>query len=67
MKQMLKKQMKDVPAEQQDKMFEMVEKNPELFQKMAEEIKAEVDKGTEQMMATMKVAKKYQSELQKLQ
>lgn len=67
MKQAMKRQMKDVPKDQQDQMLSMVEKNPELFQKIALEVQEEVKKGTEQMMATMKVAKKYQDELQKLQ
>ena len=67
MKQVMKRQMKDVPKDQQEQMMGMVEKNPELFQKIALEVQEEVKKGTEQMMATMKVAKKYQAELQKLQ
>ena len=67
MKQVMKRQMKDVPKDQQEQMMGMVEKNPELFQKIALEVQEEVKKGTEQMMATMKVAKKYQDELQKLQ
>ena len=66
MKQMMKKQMKDVPADQQDKMMEMVEKNPDLFQKIALEIQAEMKAGKEQMAATMMVTKKYQDELKGL-
>jgi len=67
MKQVMKRQMKDVPEDQQAQMLAMVEKDPELFQKIALEVQEEVKKGTDQMMATMKVAKKYQNELQKLQ
>lgn len=63
----MKRQMKDVPEDQQAQMLAMVEKDPELFQKIALEVQEEVKKGTDQMMATMKVAKKYQNELQKLQ
>jgi hypothetical protein len=37
MKQMLKKQMKGVPEEQQEKIFAMVEKNPDFFMKIAKE------------------------------
>ncbi len=67
MKQVMKHKMKDVPKDQQEQMLAMVEKDPELFQKIALEVQEEVKKGTDQMMATMKVAKKYQAELQKLQ
>ena len=67
MKQVMKRQMKNVPQEQQEQMMGMVEKNPELFQKIALEVQEEVKNGTDQMLATMKVAKKYQDELQKLQ
>jgi 2-oxo-4-hydroxy-4-carboxy--5-ureidoimidazoline (OHCU) decarboxylase len=65
-KQIMKRQMKDVPEAEQEKMFAMVEKNPDLFQKIAKEIEAEVKLGKDQMSATMMVTKKYQSELQKL-
>ena len=38
MKQMLKRQMKGVPEEEQEKIFSMIEKNPEFFTQIAEEI-----------------------------
>ena len=63
----MKRQMKDVPKDQQEQMMAMVEKNPDLFQKIAEEVQEEVKKGTDQMMATFKVTKKYEDELRKLQ
>lgn len=65
-KQIMKKQMKDVPEAEQEKMFAMVEKDPELFKKIAEEIQKEVKAGKEQMSATMMITKKYQNELQRL-
>ena len=55
--------MKDVPAEQQEKILGMLEKNPELFQKIAVEIQDLMKQGKDQMTATMEVAQKYQSEL----
>ena len=55
------------PEAQKDQMMGMIDKNPELFEKIALEVDAEVKKGTEKMMASMMVAKKYQKELQKLQ
>jgi 3-methyladenine DNA glycosylase AlkC len=62
----IEKQMKDVPKEEQDKMIELVSQNPELFQKMALEIKAEMDKGKDQMTATMEAGKRHEEELKKL-
>ncbi|MFA7216695.1 MAG: hypothetical protein WC095_01785 [Candidatus Paceibacterota bacterium] len=66
MKKMLKAQMKGVPEAEQDKMIAMIEKNPELFQKMGTEIQAEMKTGKSQMEASMSVAKKYQEELKKI-
>tara|TARA_B100000745_G_scaffold300054_1_gene252556 strand:+ start:7814 stop:8041 length:228 start_codon:yes stop_codon:yes gene_type:complete len=67
-RQLMKHQMKDVPAEQQEKMIEMVQKNPDLFKKIGEEINHRVKKGGEdQMKASIEVMKKYQKELQELQ
>ena len=65
LKKMLKKQLAEVPEEEQEKMFTMIEKNPELFQKMALEIKAKTKQGVDQMTATLEVAQKYQEELKK--
>lgn len=67
MKKMLASQMKGVPQADQDKVFGMLQKNPELFQKIAEEVQAEVKKGKSQMNATMEIVKKYESELKSLQ
>lgn len=66
MKKMLKSQMKGVPEAEQDKMIAMIEKNPELFQKMGTEIQAEMKAGKNQMEASMSVAKKYEEELKKV-
>lgn len=63
MKKMLKKQMAGVPEAEQEKMMGMIEKNPDLFQKIAMEIQAEMKNGKDQMAATMEVTQKYQTEL----
>lgn len=64
MKQMMKRQTKNMPKDQQEKIMELVSKNPELFQKIGEEVDRRVKKGGEsQMKATMEVMKKYQNEL----
>lgn len=58
--------MKGVPQEEQDKLFTMIEKNPELFQKIALEVQEEMKKGKDQMAATMEIAKKYEANLKGL-
>ena len=66
MKKMLKSQMKDVPQDQQEKAMEMIQKNPELFQKIGQEVKAEMKTGKDQMTATMAVMQRHQDELKGL-
>ena len=63
MKKMLQSKMKDVPKEQQDKVFAMLEKNPDFFQKIAVEVQAKMKEGKDQMAATMEVMAKYQDDL----
>lgn len=67
MKKLLQSKMKDVPKEDQEKVFAMLEKNPGLFQKIAEESQEEMKKGKSQMDAVMAVMKKYEEDLKKLQ
>jgi len=69
MKQMAKQALKNAPVseEQKNMMIEMVSKNPELFQKIAEESqKLMTEKGIDQMTAVMQVSEKYQNELKGL-
>jgi uncharacterized protein YneF (UPF0154 family) len=63
-KKLIQSQMKNVPQEQQEMILAMVEKHPELFQKIATEMDARIKKGEHQMFAMMEVMKKYQGELQ---
>ena len=67
MKKMMASQLKGVPQAEQDKLLNMIEKNPELFQKIANETQEEMKRGTAQMDAVMKVAKKHEAELKALQ
>lgn len=63
MKQMLKKQMKGVPEEQQEKIFAMVEKNPDFFMKIAKEVQDKMSSGMSQQDATMAVMRSHEEEL----
>jgi len=66
MKAMMAKQLKGMPKDMQDKVLNLVEKNPDFFKKMADEIKARTDRGEDKMMASQAVAMQYQQELMKM-
>jgi hypothetical protein len=66
MKKMLQQQLKGLPQDQQDKIIGAFEKNPDLFKKIAKEVKEETKKGKDQQTASMLVMMKYKRELQEL-
>ncbi|MFM2357468.1 MAG: hypothetical protein RJA61_205 [Candidatus Parcubacteria bacterium] len=66
LKKLLKSKMKDVPEAEQDKMIALIEKNPELFQKIALEVQEKMKGGKDQMAASMEVMQKYQAELKSI-
>lgn len=57
---------KGVPEEQIDMFIKMIEKDPELFKKIAKEIEEKVKSGQDQQTASIEVMKKYEAELKKL-
>ena len=63
LKQMIKRQMPQATDAQIDQVISLVSKNPELFQKIAEEVQARVKNGEDQTKAMMAVMQKYQEEL----
>lgn len=64
LKQAVKRGTKDLPKDQQEMLQKAVEKNPELFTKIAKEIEALKKQGKPEMYAALDVMKKYQKELQ---
>ena len=64
LKKMLRTQ--GVPEAHIDVFVRMLEKDPELFKKIAEEIREKTAAGTDQMTASVEVMKKYEAELKKL-
>lgn len=64
MKKLIERQMKDAPPEQKELVMTLMEKNPELLEKISKEMQAEMKSGKDQMAAAMKVMPKYQKELQ---
>ncbi|OHB10932.1 MAG: hypothetical protein A3G05_02225 [Candidatus Zambryskibacteria bacterium RIFCSPLOWO2_12_FULL_45_14] len=66
LKQALKSKMKDMPEAEREKMLALMEKNPEFFKKIGEEVQKRVKSGQSEMAATMVVMREHQSELQRL-
>ena len=65
-KKMLKSQMKGVPEGEVDKILAIVEKNPELFQKIGLEAQAKMKEGKDQITAMTEVMQNHQEELKKI-
>ncbi len=60
----MESQMKNVPEDQKRMIMEMIEKDPQLFEKIAKEMQAELkSNGNNQMAAASKVLPKYQKEI----
>lgn len=66
MKQMLKRQLKGVPEAEQERIISVIEKNPEFFKEIAEEVDKRVKGGMSQTEASMLVMRKRQDELRKI-
>lgn len=63
-KKVLEKQLKNVPDDQKEMIMAMVEKDPQLFEKVAKELQEEMKRnGNNQMQAATKVLPKYQKEI----
>jgi len=58
--------MKNVPETEQERIFSILEKNPEFFQKIAVEVQEKTKSGKGQQEAVMEVLGKYQDELKKI-
>lgn len=65
-KTMLKKQMKGIPQDQQDKILAMIEKNPDFFMKIAQEAQEKIKGGMSQQDAMMTVMQSHQEELKSM-
>ena len=55
--------MKDVPEAQREQMMNLVQKNPELFKQIGEEIERRKKGGESEMKAAMEVMKKHREEI----
>ncbi len=61
---MVKRQIKDMPKEQQEMILNLVEQNPELLKTISVEIQEKVKKGIDQQAAMMQVMMDHKAELQ---
>jgi len=66
MRQSIKSQVKNLPADQQEKLMAAFEKNPGFFENIAREIDQKVKGGKGKTAASMEVMRKHQGELRKL-
>lgn len=66
MEKMMEKQMKNLPEDQKQAMMSMLEKNPDFFKEIGEEIQEEIKNGKSQLAASMKVMRKHQTKMQQL-
>jgi hypothetical protein len=66
MKQVLKHKLKNVPEAQRDMIMGLMEKNPDFFKKIGEEIEKRKKSGQSEMEATMQVMREHQADFQRL-
>lgn len=66
LKQAMKAKMKDVPEAEREKLLGIMERHPDFFKKVGEEVQKRVKSGQSEMAATMVVMREHQAELQKL-
>ena len=63
---LIKSQIKNLPPEQQQLIGALLEKNPKLFTRIGDEIKAKKKAGMDEQMASMQVMMAHKSEIQKI-
>jgi hypothetical protein len=62
----LKRQLAQLPKEQQEMIINMIEKNPKLFEQISQEIKVKVKNGVPKQTAAMSAFMAHKQEIQKL-
>jgi hypothetical protein len=66
MKQAMKSQLKGVPESEQERLLDMVERNPEFFEKLAAELQEAMKSGKDQKSVAIEVMQKHKDELSRL-
>ena len=65
-KALIKRQMKGMPEAEIEKIFTIIEKNPDFFKKMAESVQAKMKQGMSQEDAAKKFAEENKAELENI-
>jgi 2-oxo-4-hydroxy-4-carboxy--5-ureidoimidazoline (OHCU) decarboxylase len=65
-KKMLASKLKGIPQTEQEKIFALIEKNPDFFKNIAEKVQQKVKSGKDQMSATMEVLRENESDLKNM-
>ena len=65
-RKVIEKKLANLPPAQREMFTKLMEKNPDLFNKIGKEVEERKKKGQDELMASMAVMKKYEGELQKL-
>ena len=66
MKQAMKSQLKNVPQAEQEKILDLVERNPEFFENLAKELQEGLKSGRDQQTVAMEIMAKHKDELSRL-
>lgn len=66
-KQLIKSQLSKLPKEAQDMIMSIMEKNPDLLMKMAEDVQKAKAEGKSDQDAFLAIGAKYKDEIKKLQ
>ncbi|OHA87994.1 MAG: hypothetical protein A2653_02750 [Candidatus Zambryskibacteria bacterium RIFCSPHIGHO2_01_FULL_43_25] len=65
-RKLVESKLKDVPPQQREMIFSVLEKNPEFFERIAKEVKELQDGGKDQQAAVMEVMQRHQAELARI-
>lgn len=66
LRKMLEKKLQGVPEAQREILLSAMEKNPEFFKRVGDEVKKRVKRGESELVATLAVMRENQAELQKI-
>jgi hypothetical protein len=66
MKQAMKSQLKGVPESEQEKILDMVERNPEFFENLAKELQEGLKTGKDQQTVALEIMTKHKEVLSKM-
>jgi hypothetical protein len=66
LRKLLKDQLAGIPEAEQERIFNLIEKNPDLFKKIAEEAQQKMKNGKERFAAITETFKEHEAELSAL-